>query len=60
MKHRAAELPVLPQRRPGSHLPEGVRAVGVAKVPVLGDRWYVDERTLTELLVRLRRWEPAA
>lgn len=60
MKHRASELPILPQRRPGSHLPAAVRAVGVAKVPAPGDRWYVDERTLTELLIRLRRWEPAA
>lgn len=55
-----SELPDLPRRRPGSHLPAATRAVGFAKVPNVGDRWYVDERSLAVLLNALRRWKPTS
>jgi hypothetical protein len=58
MESAVPEQPELPRRRPGSHLPAAVKAVGVAKVPTAGDRWHADERSLTVLLNALRRWEP--
>lgn len=52
-----SELPNLPQREPGTHLPAAVKAVGRATVPQPGDRWYVDEHVLTVLLNNLRAWQ---
>lgn len=53
-----SEVPQLPKRKPGSHLPIiAHRAVGVAKVPNIDARWHMDERTLAVLLNSLRRWQ---